>query len=76
MKKLVQSLDRELWQFYGNSQEVYETYNNVSEGIPAVLVLFNEQPIDCGTFKRYDEQSAELKRVLYFLLIMEKELVN
>ncbi len=63
MQGLIRLLDKELRGEYNDFQDVYSTMNDVSAGIPAVLLELDGEPIGCGAFKPHDKQSGELKRI-------------
>ena len=60
---LVKKLDHELWNELKEDQETYDQYNIVI-GIPTAVVIYNNQePVACGCFKEFDEQTVEIKRM-------------
>lgn len=60
---LTAELDKELFSRYGKKQEEYTDFNDVSGVDHAVVALDGENPIGCGCFKRYDDKTAEIKRM-------------
>ena len=62
-KKLVVQLDQGLYERYQSGQAQYEKYNRL-EFINTVVVAYeNDQPIGCGAYKVYDDQTVEIKRM-------------
>lgn len=60
---LTGKLDAALKQIYGNSQDAFDSYNQV-EAIQTVIVVYrNGLPAGCGCFKPFDESRVELKRM-------------
>ena len=61
--ELVRLLDVELNARYGALQSQYDQYNSLADVRAAVVVYAGDQPIGCGCFKRFDDQTAEIKRM-------------
>jgi len=67
-QKLVAHLDHELWNELQEDQTTYDQYNKVPD-LQTVLVLYiNDQPAASGCFKKYDDDTVEIKR-----MFVEKE---
>jgi putative acetyltransferase len=65
---LIEKLDDELWNELNEDQSTYDQYNKVP-GINTVIVIYeNEKPVSCGCFKKYTDDTAEIKR-----MFVEKE---
>lgn len=64
-KGLCQALDRFLHRTAGEkvNQSQYDAFNQLGSIHDVVLAYEDEIPVGCAGFKRYDDQSAELKRV-------------
>ena len=62
-KKLIESLDRELWDELMEDQATYDPHNKVPHLPTAVLVYNNEEPVACGCFKMYGKDTVEIKRM-------------
>lgn len=61
--KLTKMLDEDLNGRYGELQKQYDVHNR-SDLIKNVILLYIDgRPAACGAFKRYDPESAELKRI-------------
>lgn len=60
---LVEKLNRYLDVLYGGLQDYYSQFNKI-DNIPNVVIAYlNDEPVGCGCFKKFDEQSAEVKRM-------------
>ena len=61
---LVAQLDNELWNELKEDQATYGQYNIVVD-IPTAVVIYcdKEDPVACGCFKKFDEDSVEIKRM-------------
>lgn len=60
---LIARLDKDLLYRYDSAQKNYDEHNKI-ELIDTVLIIYdNERPIGCGCFKRFDNDSAEIKRM-------------
>ena len=59
---LTKRLDAELREQYGEAQAQYVQYNFV-ETDTAVVAYVDGVAVGCGCFKRYDDESVELKRM-------------
>jgi putative acetyltransferase len=61
-KKLSALFDEYLVDIDGEERDFFAFYNNVQ--LDNVLVIYeNEVAVGCGAFKKYDEQTAEIKRM-------------
>jgi GNAT superfamily N-acetyltransferase len=62
-RELILQLDLDLDGRYGKKQEEYNKYN-VIELIDTVVVAYNSsQPVGCGCFKQYSNDTVEIKRM-------------
>jgi ribosomal protein S18 acetylase RimI-like enzyme len=61
--ELIKRLDEELYIKYGDIQKAYDKYNSVDKVEHVVLAICNGRAIGCGGYKKYDDISAEIKRV-------------
>lgn len=60
---LIARLDKDLLNRYDSAQKNYDEHNKI-ELIDTVLIIYdNERPIGCGCFKRFDNDTAEIKRM-------------
>jgi len=63
LKELVRMLDAELDSVYGNIQSQYNQYNSLASVDGAVLATANQQYVACGCFRRYNQETVEIKRM-------------
>lgn len=60
-KKLDETLDEIVGKKF--QRKAYEKYNLLDDIHDVILVYKDDIPVACGSFKKYDSQHAELKRV-------------
>jgi putative acetyltransferase len=61
--KLIARLDKDLLNRYDSAQKNYDEHNKI-ELIDTVLIIYDiDRPIGCGCFKRFDKDTAEIKRM-------------
>ena len=60
---LITRLDHELWNELAEDQATYDQFNKVPDLQTAVLIYDNNLPAACGCFKKYDEETVEIKRM-------------
>ena len=60
---LVKLLDHELWNELNEDMQTYDQYNKVPDLKTVVLIYANEEPVACGCFKQFDNETAEIKRM-------------
>ena len=66
--ELVTKLDHELWNELKEDQGTYDKYNKVP-GLQTVVILYlNQRAAACGCFKKYSDDTVEIKR-----MFVEKE---
>jgi putative acetyltransferase len=61
--KLVAELDKDLRSRYDELQNTYDQWNKVPDLDTVVVVCENNEPVGCGCFKPFDEDSVEIKRM-------------
>lgn len=62
-QKLTKALDQDLSITDGDEHEFYNQFNGL-EDLAVVLIAYRDnQAIGCGAFKKYDEFTAEIKRM-------------
>lgn len=62
-RKLVEQLDRELYERYGAEQDFFTQFNTL-HAIQHVVVAYSDAiPVGCGAFKVYAEHTVEIKRM-------------
>jgi putative acetyltransferase len=60
---LTQELDLTLCELYGTKQEDYEEYNRIVNLDTVVLAYEDGNPVGCGCFKKFNDDSIEIKRM-------------
>lgn len=60
---LVSCLDHELWNELKEDQAKYDQYNKVPDIETVIVIYLNERPVACGCFKKYNEDTVEIKRM-------------
>lgn len=61
--ELIQLLDKDLGERYGELQNQYDKHNEVDYINEVIIVYKNKIPAACGAFKEYNHNSAEIKRI-------------
>jgi putative acetyltransferase len=62
-RQLVRLLDADLAVRDGEDHAFYAQFNKVDSIRHAVVIYENDQPVGCGAFKPFDENSVEIKRM-------------
>lgn len=62
-RSLVQQLDADLDDRYGDQQDFYGQFNALSAIKYVVLAYLDEGAVACGAIKEFDDQSMEVKRM-------------
>ena len=60
---LVKQLDSYLKIVDGDEHDFYNQYNNIDVLKHTVVAYLNNKPVGCGAFKKFDENSVEIKRM-------------
>ncbi len=60
---LVKELDTYLKVTDGEEYEFYNQFNGIEKLNHCIVAYFENQPVGCGTFKKYDAVSVEIKRM-------------
>ena len=60
---LVSKLNYYLLQQYGGLQDFYSQFNKIDNIPNVVLVYDGDEPAGCGCFKKFDDESVEVKRM-------------
>ena len=61
--KLISLLDNELNERYGKEQDQYNQYNTLESIKNVVIAYDNKTSIGCGSFKEFDSDTVEIKRM-------------
>jgi len=64
--KLIAALDEDLYQRNGVAQLKYRPFNKVDTIKHVVVVYVDSKPIGCGAFKKFDDESVEIKRMFVY----------
>ena len=62
-RKLINALDEDLYQRNGEAQLQYRQYNQVDSIDHVVVIYFEGKPVGCGCYKRFDDETVEMKRM-------------
>jgi ribosomal protein S18 acetylase RimI-like enzyme len=60
---LTKLLDKEFYETFGDIQKQYEKFNRLDDIHDVVMIYNGKEPIACGSFKKYDHSTVEIKRV-------------
>ena len=60
---LVQLLDKDLFDRYGNLQEFFDQFNGLDRIKGVVVAYINDDPVGCGAMKKYSNDCMEIKRM-------------
>jgi GNAT superfamily N-acetyltransferase len=72
--QLIAALDEDLYQRNGEAQLKYRRFNKVDLIKHVVLVYVDGKPVGCGAFKKYDDESVEIKRMFVLPEMRGKQL--
>lgn len=72
--KLIEALDDDLYQRNGEAQLKYRSYNKVDMIRHVVVVYVEGKPVGCGAFKKFDDESVEIKRMFVYPEMRGKQL--
>jgi GNAT superfamily N-acetyltransferase len=60
---LIETFDAYLWDRYPELKKEYWGNNLIEFNANVFIVYLDEKPVACGCFKKYNEESVELKRM-------------
>ena len=60
---LVSQLDALLVEFDGREHDFYDQFNKIDKIEHVVVAYFDEVPVACGSIKKYDKETMEVKRM-------------
>ena len=63
LRQLVTELDEYLSDVDGDEHAYFAQFNGLDKIANVVVVYDGEEPVGCGAFKRYSNESAEIKRM-------------
>jgi len=73
-RKMVNALDEDLYLRNGDTQKQYEQYNQIDKIKHAIVIYLEGKPVGCGCFKRFDDQTVEMKRMFVLPEMRGKQL--
>jgi putative acetyltransferase len=73
-RKMVNALDEDLIRRNGDTQKLYHQYNKIDHINHAIVVYVDENPVGCGCFKRFDDETVEMKRMFVLPEMRGKQL--
>ena len=73
-RNLIKALDEDLYLRNGDAQLQYRQYNQVDQIDHVVVVYFEEKPVGCGCFKKFDDTTVEIKRMFVLAEMRGKQL--
>jgi GNAT superfamily N-acetyltransferase len=73
-RNLINALDEDLYRRNGEAQLQYRQYNQVDLIDHVVVVYFEGKPVGCGCYKRFDDQTVEMKRMFVLPEMRGKQL--
>lgn len=73
-KKMVIALDEDLYLRNGDTQKLYEQYNQIDRIKHAVVIYMDGKPVGCGCFKQFDQETVEMKRMFVMPEMRGKQL--
>ena len=62
-QKLVRELDLYLAEIDGEDHSFYAQYNKLDAIKNCIIIYIDKEPIACGAYKKYDDQTIEVKRM-------------
>jgi len=72
--ELIVALDDDLYQRNGEAQLKYRPYNKVDTIKHIVVIYVDGKPVGCGAFKKFDDESVEIKRMFVYPEMRGKQL--
>ena len=60
---LIKQLDHELWDELQEDQATYDQYNKVPDLNTVIVIYVDEKPAASGCFKKYNDNTVEIKRM-------------
>jgi len=73
-RKMVDALDEDLYQRNGEGQKQYQQFNQIDHIKHAIVIYLEGKPVGCGCFKRFDDQTVEMKRMFVQIEMRGKQL--
>ena len=60
---LISKLDKELFNRYGQIQNSFNKQNIIETSAKVIIVKVDDKPVGCGCYKKYNEDTVEIKRM-------------
>jgi GNAT superfamily N-acetyltransferase len=60
---LIGALDKSLWERYPELKSNYWGNNIIELNRNVIVIFLDEKPVACGCFKKYDQNTIEIKRM-------------
>ncbi len=73
-RKMVNALDNDLYLRNGDTQKLYEQYNQIDKIKHAIVIYVDGKPVGCGCFKPFDRETVEMKRMFVMPEMRGKQL--
>lgn len=73
-RRMVNALDEDLYRRNGDTQKLYEQYNQIDKIKHAIVIFADGKPVGCGCFKRFDNETIEMKRMFVLPEMRGKQL--
>ena len=73
-RKMVYALDEDLNLRNGDIQRQYDQYNKIDRIKHAMVIYFDDKPVGCGCFKKFDDELVEMKRMFVLPEMRGKQL--
>ncbi|MBP2633984.1 MAG: family acetyltransferase [Firmicutes bacterium] len=74
--KLTNLLDKEFYETFGDMVKRYEGFNRLEEMHNVIVLYDGIIPVACGSFKRYNNDTVEIKRVFVLKEYRQKGLAT
>lgn len=73
-RSMVNALDEDLNKRNGDIQRQYDQYNKIDKIKHAIVIYLDGNPVGCGCFKRFDDETVEMKRMFVLPEMRGKQL--
>lgn len=73
-RMLITALDEDLYLRNGEGQLIYHQYNQVDHINHVMVVYSGNRPVGCGCFKKFNNETVEMKRMFVLLEMRGKKL--
>ncbi len=73
---LVKQLDTFLKQIDGDDHDFYKQFNGIETLDNTIVAYYNDYPVACGAFKKFNDNSVEIKRMFTSLEYRGKQVAT